>query len=84
MSFSAALSPEQERAWNAFKQLVHNFFGNRRTENYHELIDELLSSYRAMGCRMSIKIHFLHQHREKFPSADEVYLKLKKKNNSSN
>lgn len=70
--FSQALNAKQLRAWNAFKQMVHNFFGKRRSEDYHELIDELLLSFREMGCRMSVKLHFLHTHRDKFPLPNEV------------
>jgi hypothetical protein len=30
-------------------------------------VDELLSAYKALGCNMSLKIHFLHSHLDFFP-----------------
>jgi len=36
--------------------------GNRRAENYEELVNNRLQSYQKLGCSMSLKIHFLHSH----------------------
>jgi hypothetical protein len=33
--------------------------GNRKAENYHEVVSDLLTAYKAMGCNMSLKVHFL-------------------------
>jgi hypothetical protein len=35
------------------------FLGNRRADNYKDLVEELLSSYQKLGCNMSVIIHFL-------------------------
>ncbi|KAJ8405133.1 hypothetical protein AAFF_G00321240 [Aldrovandia affinis] len=55
------------RAWNAFTNVVQNFLGNKKDDNYREIVEELLLSLRALGCRMSIKVHYLHSHLSKFP-----------------
>jgi hypothetical protein len=47
--------------------LCLNFLGNVKTENYKELVEDLLNAYQAMGCNMSFKIHFLHSHSNFFP-----------------
>ncbi|KAJ4444869.1 hypothetical protein ANN_06666 [Periplaneta americana] len=47
-------------AWIAFKGLVLNFLGNRRNENYEELVQNLLLAYETIDDNMSLKIHFLH------------------------
>ncbi|KAI6657156.1 hypothetical protein LOD99_15942 [Oopsacas minuta] len=60
--FPSKLNSIELEAWNAFVQIVQNFLGNHRVENYSELVDNLLESYRKMGCRMSLKLHFLHSH----------------------
>lgn len=65
--FKLQLQPIQLVAWDAFVGVVENFLGNHRSENYEELVDKLLSAYKKMGCRMSLKIHFLHSHLSFFP-----------------
>ncbi|UYV70862.1 hypothetical protein LAZ67_8000908 [Cordylochernes scorpioides] len=36
-------------------------------ENYRDIVNDLLLSYKALGCNMSLKIHFLHSHLVFFP-----------------
>jgi hypothetical protein len=54
-------------AWDSFKIVVKGFLGNRRAQNYEELVNNLLQSYQKLGCNMSLKIHFLHSHLDFFP-----------------
>ena len=56
----------EEWAWNASKNAVRGFLGNIRTDNYEDLISELVESYRSMGWKMSLKLHYLHSHIEFF------------------
>ncbi|UYV80311.1 hypothetical protein LAZ67_18002370 [Cordylochernes scorpioides] len=44
-------------------------FQNRsvKVENYRDIVNDLLLSYKALGCNMSLKIHFLHSHLDFFP-----------------
>ena len=35
-------------------------------ENYSEIVQELISSYNAMGCNVSFKLYFLHFHLDFF------------------
>lgn len=65
--FKSKLNEKERRAWVAFENISHNFLGNKRAENYEELVQELLSSYQQLGCNMSLKIHFLHSHLDFFP-----------------
>jgi len=41
--------------------------GNRRAQNYEELVNNLLQGYQKLGCHTSLKIQFLHPHLEFFP-----------------
>lgn len=66
-NFKSQLSSAQVRAWEAFESVCHNFLGNKKADNYKEIVDELLSAYEALGCNMSLKIHFLHSHLDFFP-----------------
>jgi hypothetical protein len=31
-------------------------------ENYSDIVQELISSYSAIGCNVLLKLHFLHSH----------------------
>ena len=46
--------------------MVCGFLGNKSVDNYREVIDNLMSNCHAMGCRMSINVHFLHSHLDSF------------------
>jgi hypothetical protein len=45
-------------AWKAFKDVCNSFLGNFKEQNYTDLVEQLISSYGALGCNMSIKMHF--------------------------
>ncbi|UYV84654.1 hypothetical protein LAZ67_X002984 [Cordylochernes scorpioides] len=49
------------------KNVCKNFLENVKAENYSDLVNELLLFYKALGCNMSLKIHFLHSHLDFFP-----------------
>ena len=66
-NFIASMTAHEARAWNAFSLAVNNFFGNRKAENYEDLVKELLASMQEMQCSMSIKLHFLKSHLDYFP-----------------
>jgi len=54
--FDKLLKGDEKTAWNSFKFVVKGFLGNRRAQNYEELVYSLLQSYRKLGCNMSLKI----------------------------
>ena len=58
----------EARAWKAFSTVIHNFFSNKEADNYKEIVEELLLSLQDLGCRMSIKVHYLHSHLSEFPA----------------
>ena len=60
--FEELLNLKEMRAWEAFKSVCRGFLGNTRVPDYQASIEKLLKSYKDMGCRMSLKIHFLHSH----------------------
>jgi len=65
--FERIITGDEQRAWHAFREVVTGFLGNRRADNYKDLVEELLSSYQKLGCNMSVKIHFLSSHLDFFP-----------------
>jgi hypothetical protein len=51
----------------SIKKCYKELFGNRKAENYHEIVSDFLMAYKAMGCNMSLKVHFLDSHLDFFP-----------------
>ena len=66
-TFPTTLNPKELAAWRSFKAVTDKFLGNERADNYEEIVQQLLESFRELGSRMSLKIHFLHQHLNFFP-----------------
>ena len=68
IAFDELPTSKELRAWEAFKSVCSSFPGNKRVANYKTCIKRFLRTYyEHMGCRMSLKIHFLHSHLNFFP-----------------
>lgn len=65
--FKQSLSGAELEAWEAFKWSCENFLGNHKSPTYREGVQRLIDSYQNLGCRMSLKMHFLHSHVDYFP-----------------
>ncbi|KAI6654433.1 hypothetical protein LOD99_829 [Oopsacas minuta] len=66
-SFKDSMNDGEKRAWRAFSNVISNFLDNKKAANYKKLVTELVDSYHALGCNMSIKIHYLRDHLDRFP-----------------
>ncbi|UYV63393.1 hypothetical protein LAZ67_2003945 [Cordylochernes scorpioides] len=66
-NFQNSLNEVEAAAWNSFRNVCKNFLGSDKVENYRDIVNDLLLSYKALGCNMSLKIHFLHSHLDFFP-----------------
>ena len=65
--FEDSLSESEKLAWQAFVMVIKNFLGNYRSDDYRELVENMLVLFKNTGCRMSLKMHFLHSHIDFFP-----------------
>ena len=65
--FDEDLNGTERNAWLSLKRLCKDFLGNHKAANYQDVVQDLLTSYKAMGCNMSLKIHFLESHLDFFP-----------------
>ena len=54
-------------AWKAFVLVVKNFLGNSKARNYADLVYNMMTAFRNLGCNMSIKMHYLFSHMDRFP-----------------
>lgn len=66
--FERSMTNIEKEAWLSFKLVVKNFLGNRRSENYREIVATMVKNFEKMGCLMSYKLHFLHNHIDEFPT----------------
>ena len=60
------MSDLERNAWQAFRMIVEGFHGNQRRDDYAMLVSNLIESYQKLGCRMSLKLYFLHSHLDFF------------------
>ena len=56
----------EKNAWQAFRMTVKGFLGNHRKEEYVKAVSHLIESYQNLGCRKSLKLHYLHFHLDFF------------------
>jgi hypothetical protein len=57
---------ERKACWY-FKRICKDFLGNHKATKYQDVVQDLLTSYKTMGCNRSLKIHFLQSHLDFFP-----------------
>ena len=60
------MSDLERNASQAFRMIVEGFLGNHRRDDYTMVVSNLTKSDEKLGCRMSLKLHFLHSHLDFF------------------
>ncbi|GBN56377.1 hypothetical protein AVEN_183205-1 [Araneus ventricosus] len=65
--FEKKLSEAEKAAWLAFKSVCAHFLGNKKAENYEDLVGDMVKCFRVIGCNMSLKLHVLDSHLNFFP-----------------
>ena len=65
--FISAMKREKLQAWKAFSDVVKNFLGNMKSQNFSELVEKLLQAFHNLQCNMSVKVRFLLSHLDYFP-----------------
>lgn len=64
--FENALSEAELVAWDNLKEVIENVLGKNRDANWRIYVEEMLTSFRQIKVNMSLKVHFLHCHQDKF------------------
>jgi hypothetical protein len=60
VKFEDQLNEMEKAAWNSLNNVTAIFErGNRKAENYRDMVANLVQSYKATGYSMSVKVHFL-------------------------
>ena len=60
--FENSMNEVELEAWKAFVLVVKNFLGNSKASNYAELVNNMLTAFRNLGCNMSVKMQYLFSH----------------------
>ena len=55
--FDEDLNETERNTWLSFKRICKDSLGNHKAANYQDVVQDLLTSYKAMGCNMSLNIH---------------------------
>jgi len=61
-----SMNDMERNAWKAFRMTVEGFLGNHKRNDYAEIVANLIETYQKLGCRMSLKLHYLHSHLDFF------------------
>ena len=60
--FDKTLNETELAAWKSFKQVRLNFLGLHKSDDFEDVVANLLHNYHIMGCKISLQVHFLHSH----------------------
>jgi hypothetical protein len=57
----------ERNAWTPFKNVVEKLLGNRKDEDYVNIVRIMFKNFHILGCNMSLKVNFLFSHLNLFP-----------------
>ena len=58
----------EKNEWLSFREVVSKFLENKKNPNHRNIVENMLANFQKLGCRTSVKVHFLHFHLDFFPS----------------
>ena len=64
--FMHSMTDTESAACQSFILVTQNFLGNRKVENYQELVEDMLSKFKDLVVKRSIKVHYLCSHLIRF------------------
>ena len=67
MQFLSNMTNLERKAWLSFAEVISKFLGNTKDSDYKTIVENMLACFEALGCIMSVKVHFLHAHLDYFP-----------------
>ena len=65
--FENSMNEVELQVWKAFVLAVKNFLGNNKSRNYAELVNNMVTAFRNLGYKMSVKMLYLFVHMDRFP-----------------
>lgn len=64
--FPKVLNRQNLGAWNAVIAVITKVLGKKRSEDYEQLVIDMMEAYRVIDVHMSLKIHLMHFHMNYF------------------
>lgn len=61
-TFESTLNSKEKQAWTSMIKVFQNFLGKKKSEDYENLVKNMIQALYALGCKMSLKIHILDSH----------------------
>ena len=65
--FTVSMNDKESAAWISSSVFVDNVLGNTKATNYVQLIEDMLFKFENWGAKISIMIHCLLSHLDRFP-----------------
>ena len=65
-NFITSINELESKTWRSFVAVTKNFLDNKRLDDYVSLVQNMLDNYCDIGANISIKVHFLDNHLDKF------------------
>jgi hypothetical protein len=65
--FHTKMKEIERSAWLSFKEVVKKFLGNCKDTDFENIVGNMMKNLKALGCSMSLKLHFLDSHLSYFP-----------------
>ena len=62
IAFEALLQYREVKARRSFLNIVSNFLGSHKSNDFEDIIKDSTINFHNMGCNMSVKLHFLASH----------------------
>ena len=67
LGFVESMTVVESAAWIYFSLVLKNFLGNTKGDSYKELVEDMLFNFKNLGVKMSINVHHLFCHLDRFP-----------------
>lgn len=71
--FTNILTPNGKNVWLAFGKVVTGFLGRKRHPSFQLFVKRLIKLLSENDIKMTLKIHFLRDHLDKFPDSCSDY-----------
>lgn len=66
-NFENLLNQDEKNAFSAFRSVCEQFLGNRKEQNFEEIVRNMLQCFSNLNVNVSLKIHLLICHLHRFP-----------------
>ena len=64
--FLSTMTDVDKKAWPSFTEVVLKFLGNTEYSNYKTIVENMLASFEALRCCISLKVPILNAHLDYF------------------